>query len=287
MDVVRRASDELYAMDPEQFVSRRAELATAARSAGDPVAAKRIAGLHKPTRSAWTVNSLARAEPELLGELIELGDQLRQAEHSLDGDQLRELSRRRGQLVESLVRAAFRATGQRSGSGAVGEEVRSTLSAAVADAEVAELVTSGTLIRSARWDGFGGASRPDLALVPPPATRKPAKDATRSRPTKTASAEQARPANKVADAQRGRAEREHEQKQRAQQRVAAAADLVDEIRRELSAAEQDEIERLDSLHRIEAELADARRELDQARAAARRARSRLRSAEQQLHRVEH
>ena len=62
-DLVRDAIAELYAGDPEVFVGRRRELAARARTAGDREAAKTIAGMGKPTRSAWIVNNLIHADP--------------------------------------------------------------------------------------------------------------------------------------------------------------------------------------------------------------------------------
>ena len=52
-DTVRTAADavaELYEADPDGFTERRAELAAAARDAGERAAAKQITALRKPTR---------------------------------------------------------------------------------------------------------------------------------------------------------------------------------------------------------------------------------------------
>ncbi len=59
-DFVDEATAELYGSDPESFTERRTALAAQARTAGDRAAAKEIAGLRKPTRSAWMINQLAR-----------------------------------------------------------------------------------------------------------------------------------------------------------------------------------------------------------------------------------
>ncbi|MBO0806417.1 MAG: hypothetical protein J2P25_25490, partial [Nocardiopsaceae bacterium] len=62
-DRVTAAATELYGADPGAFTARRKELADEARAAGDRDAAKRITALRKPTRAAWAVNRLARADP--------------------------------------------------------------------------------------------------------------------------------------------------------------------------------------------------------------------------------
>ncbi|MDT4939891.1 MAG: hypothetical protein QOG80_3562, partial [Pseudonocardiales bacterium] len=58
------ATDELYGLDPDDFMARRHELASATRSAGDAAAAKQIGALRKPTRSAYAVNLLVRSVPD-------------------------------------------------------------------------------------------------------------------------------------------------------------------------------------------------------------------------------
>ena len=72
-DLVAAAVEELYGADPQAFTERRAELAAAARDAGDRAAAKAIAALRRPTRAAWVVNQLARTDPSGPAKLAELG----------------------------------------------------------------------------------------------------------------------------------------------------------------------------------------------------------------------
>jgi Lon protease-like protein len=102
-DRVTAAADELYSADPAEFTDRRKALADAARAAGDAAAAKRIAALRKPTRAAWVVNRLARADPAAPDRLADLAAALRAAEEAKDGRRLRELSAARGPLVDSLT----------------------------------------------------------------------------------------------------------------------------------------------------------------------------------------
>ena len=154
-DLLEEAVAELYSSDPDEFIERRGALAAAARAAGQAPAAKQITGLRKPTRSAWVVNQLVRAAPEVPSELDSLGAELRAAQRSLDGEAIRELSQRRHQLIEALARRAFAVCGLRSPPAALRDEVTATLGAALADPEVAEQLTAGTLARAARSEGFG------------------------------------------------------------------------------------------------------------------------------------
>jgi hypothetical protein len=153
-DLVGDAIAELYAGDPDLFVERRRELASQARAAGNREAAKTIAGLGKPTRSAWIVNNLIRADPGVAASLAELGGKLRSGD-ALDGANIRELSRERRELIDSLVRRAMAEASQDSPSVALRDEVTDTFNAALADPDVAEQVTAGALLKAVHWAGFG------------------------------------------------------------------------------------------------------------------------------------
>src|SRR5436305_6166775 len=95
--------DELYTAPPERFVAARDEAVTAARRAGDRRGAEEIGKLRKPTVAAWLVNLVVRRRPDLIGELLALGDALRSAQHDLRGEELRELSGQRRTAIGELV----------------------------------------------------------------------------------------------------------------------------------------------------------------------------------------
>src|SRR3954468_10503759 len=96
----------MYEAPPDGFVAARTAAVAEARKAGDKDAAKRLGALRKPTVAAWLVNLLALRRPELIDELVELSTALRSAQRGLQGDQLRELSTERRQVVSALVNAA-------------------------------------------------------------------------------------------------------------------------------------------------------------------------------------
>ena len=281
-DLLGEAVEELYSADPEEFTARRGELAAAARSAGQAAAARQIAALRKPTRSAWVINQLARTDPGAVARLAELGEELRAAERSRDGGNLRELSQARRQLIAALVRQALSASGQQAAPAALREDVTATLAAALADPEVAGQIQHGVLLRPARRAGFGTEQGPVLALVPPPAARKPSSgDATTSRAGPSAGRAAAVPGRTRAGRDR-RPEAEPEQempdagqeRQADAERVGAEADAervgaeadAERVRAEAEQDRQAEAERA----RAEAE-AEAERERRQARADAEQA----------------
>ncbi len=166
-DLVAEAVAELYDADPDDFMPRRGQLADAAKEAGQPDAAKQITGLRKPTRSAWVVNHLVRADPEVTIELAAMGTQLRGP--GLDAARIRELTTARARLVDELTRRAFNLAGHSSPPAGQREEVSATFDAAIADPDVAGRL--GTLVRAARWAGFGL----DPDAPPPPLPPRPPK----------------------------------------------------------------------------------------------------------------
>ena len=167
------ATDELirrlYEAPPEGFVAARTKAVAEAKKAGDQATAKRLAALKKPTVAAWVVNLLALRRPELIDELVELSGALRSAQRGLDGAQLRELSDQRRQVVSALVtqarKLAVAADRSMAGAKLPLSEVEATLTAAMAEPEIAEQVRTGRLIRAATYAGFGEVPRPRLRLV--------------------------------------------------------------------------------------------------------------------------
>jgi hypothetical protein len=154
-------TDELYGSSPDEFVERRTQRAAEARQAGDRVAAKQISQLRRPTRTAWMVNLLARANPSEITELLDLGRALQDAQQRAAGDDLRKLSKSRRTTVDALTRQAAdlaRAAGHAPTEATV-QEVSQTLQAALGDPAIADLVQRGRLTQAASYGGFGPGSQ--------------------------------------------------------------------------------------------------------------------------------
>jgi hypothetical protein len=167
-DAVGEIADRLYLLPPERFVAERSAAVAQARAAGDTRAAAALTRLRRPTVAAWLVNLLALRRPELLTDLAELARSLRTAQRDLRGEQMRELSTQRRAVVSALVATArslaTEATPDLGGKLPLGE-VETTLNAALADEELAEVVRSGRLVRAVAYEGFGEVPRPQLRLV--------------------------------------------------------------------------------------------------------------------------
>ncbi len=169
MPGLAEAADALYGGDPDDFVARRDALAKEARARKDRELAAAIKALRRPTVGAWFVNLAVRAGLTSLRELLRLGRELRAAQADLDFARVVALGSRRAD-VERRVLADLRAHLTHLGvavSPAALEEVRSTLRAALTDADAAAAVEAGRLARPLEYGGLGAlgavaAAEPEL-----------------------------------------------------------------------------------------------------------------------------
>ncbi|HEY2508041.1 MAG TPA: hypothetical protein VGI58_16115 [Streptosporangiaceae bacterium] len=167
-------ADELYSRTPAEFIAARDEQVRLARAAGQRDVAADIKKLTRPTASAWLVNQLARDAPEQMGRLFEIGEALLEAQRTLAGDRLRELSGERRRVINDLlpvVVGVARQAGQPASQAVLGE-VRATLEAALADAQARDAVRTGRLTRALAYAGLGEVDLSAAVAVPgPPAER--------------------------------------------------------------------------------------------------------------------
>jgi hypothetical protein len=259
-DLVADAVDELYGIDPAGFTERRGELVAAARAAGAGEAAKEIAALRRPTRAAWVLNRLARAQPQLARDFAELGARLRTAHENLDGAQLRELTRQRRQLIDQTAVQAFASAGIGLPTAALRDEVTATLGAALAVPEIAERFAAGSLVTAEEQDGFGPTDAPPM-LVSVPRPRDDERGKSKRRPVVR------RAAQRREDAARAKAEAAVSAAERALREAGDAAGRAGAIVRQLTD-----------------QLADARRREDDALLDVRHAELRLHQAKDALER---
>jgi hypothetical protein len=287
-DLVTAAVAELYDADPQEFTDRRKALAAAARAAGDAAAAKQIAALRKPTRAAWVVNRLARTDPGAPTRLASLATALQAAQQAKDGPRLRELSAARGPLIDALAGQALDAAGVPDPPAGLREEVTATLTAALADPDVAAGFASGTLTRAVQWAGFGVApfggtgddsgpadalaadeplpAEPRLRVVPAPLPPARSRRDTSRRSPGAATAGSA-PADEEALAAE------------AEKRAAQRREIIADAERTLASEEAAAKDALAAEDRLEAEVRDLEQRLTQARTDLANARLRARRAE--------
>jgi hypothetical protein len=238
--------DSLFATPPAAFIAERKRIVAALKGAGRKDEAKEVDKIPRPSVAVWTVNQIARRDPEVIRRLGAITARLQSAagaEYGAAAAELRQvLDELRGEAAAVLAAAGHDDIGPhlvqrvianlRAAAG--GRETRATLEAGRLTRDVEEQDAAASL--------FGGA----LAAGAPSARERPtAKAAT------TATA-----ATKAADA---KAKAESAAEARAQERARA---------KEIAAAER-EVKRLrdadaaarKNAERAERTVADARKEL--------------------------
>ncbi|WP_336208953.1 hypothetical protein [Nonomuraea sp. LPB2021202275-12-8] len=230
-------ASRLYALPPSEFTAARTAEAGAAKQAGDAALAREIAGLRRPTVSAWAVNRVAREHPDELAELLSLGHELRDAWQAQDAEALAELTRRRAEVTGRLARLIREGGGL---SAAAAAEVDQTLDAAVVDAGAAEEVRRGRLVKPLSYSGFA----PAPSGSPRPRRRPAGQD-------------------DKADEEASARKREEIAARKARERQEAEA-AHREWSEALAEAEREHGERAEKVARLEAKLAKARKRLAEA-----------------------
>lgn len=152
-EVLARAVDALYAVDPSEFVSARTARVRQLRADGLREVAKQVGALRRPSVAAAAVNATVRADDPVVARLEDLGSRMRHAQSSLDAAALSALRGERDEVLAAWVAAAREHAGALTA--AVEAEVRDTAVAALADAAASEVVTSGSLTRALSYSGFG------------------------------------------------------------------------------------------------------------------------------------
>ena len=244
-------ADELYGLPPGEFTRARNDAAKQA----DTLERDRIMALKKPSAAAWVVNLLVRHRPDQVEQILELGEQLREAQGDLDRDAVAELSRQRRQLVGALAKsgAALADVAGQKVSNSVVDEVAQTLQAGMSDVDAAAAVRTGRLVRSLEAIGLtvelDGAIAGD-ALASPRAKRAPAVDELEEKRAEKRRLEMERQRELEA------AESAHEKAERA---VADAMRTRDAIADRVADAQA-------ALKALKADLAHAEKQLSAARA---------------------
>ncbi|MFF9283087.1 hypothetical protein [Streptomyces griseosporeus] len=277
----------MYGAPPSAFVTRRAELALAAKSDGRADDARRIRAARRPTLAAWTANLLLRAEPEESRRFLELGRALREAYRSLDATAIGELSEQRRRIVAALTRQAVqhaRDAGQRL-SDSVRQDVESTLRAVLADAQAADQWATGrlesALIPPSDFPSGPAAEAGTPRQPPPPPTRsRPQDELAERRRQRQERLEQARTAAEEAQRRLDDRRADHQDAdtalRRAQDRQGQAERQQDDAQRQLTAAEE-QLRQAQETHRT------AQEQLNEAQEDLRHAARDRREAERRAH----
>ena len=139
-------ADELFGLPLGDFTPARD--ARAKELKADKTLSAAVKALRKPSLAAWVVNVMVRRDAEQVAQVLAVGEALREAQATLDGAELRALTKQRRQLTAAVT---SRARGVAADEGvrvtqAVADQVEATLTAAMLDAGAADAVRSGLLV---------------------------------------------------------------------------------------------------------------------------------------------
>jgi len=261
------AAGDLYALRPDAFVAARDERVRQARAEGRASLARAVAGLRRPTQSAWVVNLLSRDQRDAVEQLLELGDGLRRAHQQGSGGDLQDLSAQRRKAEAALLRRA-RALAADAGvdvTADMAREVEETLGAALARPDVADEIRAGRLTKPVSYSGFGGF----LSSVPAPPAQKRGGEAKTPRDR--------RPSGRTARQEAVSAETRSDQQDR--ERREEAVHRLDEARELLEAAAAELAEQEHVVEEADRNAAELGARLDDLRDQLRDVEKRLEAAE--------
>ncbi len=279
---VLEVADRLYALSSEEFTDARN---LAARECDDKSTAALIKKLRKPSVAAWAVNLLVRREGDQIDAVLELAASLRAAAESLDGDELRSLTRQRRQLTAALASSA-RSLAREQGvrlTGPVVDQVEGMLTAAMLDPVAAQVIRTGRVLTGFTSTGVSELDveavvalpeHIDVRATPVEGPDEEAEDAVRApvelhvvpdTAAKLAAAEDEleQAARRVAEANQELGEVEHSITSLNARRLQLQGE-ADELRRRLAAIE-DDVDRVDDdLEEAEEAREDAQAVLEEA-----------------------
>ncbi len=263
------ATEELYRLDPADFVPARNTLVRRLRANGQRDLARSVADLRRPSPAAWAVNQLARRHREALNDLLRLGDTLRRAQTQTlagaDAGLLRQAGRARREAVASLADSAVNLLAERGQGGAHHTEIAATLEAASLDPQAGAEASEGRLTSALEPPSGFGDLDPDVdhptADPQRPEPSEPDPSAAEADPSATKAVVALAEAERVASTT---AKRASDLSEKARQATALAARRQQEV----ADAEADEAQLQRDLDEARGRVAAGRRSADRAQKAA-------------------
>ena len=263
--------DRLYGADLDEFVKERAAAVKQLRGEGRRDDAAVVAKLAKPSVAAWIVNRVAHDEPGLVNDLLDAGARVRDVQLGAgSAADLRTAAEEQEAALRAVMRKAEKAAAARgSSTPATLEKVRETLRAGALDADLAEQVRRGVLVREQRAVGF------PLGVAVPAERRRPAvakrvqkerRPGAKTVPRDEVAAKRVQRATAAAEAARDGLASAADDLTRAREAFEARTDEVERARRVVTAAERQAADARRAVER--AEKAHARASQTAARAAA-------------------
>ena len=181
--------DSLFAAPPTRFIEERKRIVAALKGAGRKDEAKAVEKIPRPSIPVWTVNQIARRDPELVRRLGAITDRLKIAagpEYGAAAAELRQaLDDLRGEAAAVLA-----AAGHEDGGPHLIQRVIANVRAAAGGAETRAALEQGRLARDVEEQEITSLFGTAAAAVEAPAARaaKPAPSTARADAKATAKA---------------------------------------------------------------------------------------------------
>ena len=274
MTTLLEAADTLYGLTLAEFTPARDALVKQLR-VSDRELSGRVKALRKPSTAAWVINLLVRRDPAQVDQVLDVGAALREAQASLDGAELRALTRQRRQLTAAITRQARALAGEHGQqvTAAVAEQVEAILTASMVDEAAAAAIRTGLLLTAFSTTGVDSLDLPSLLAVPDAAgfAASPVDAPEAHPPDLRVVPDPDEVAKRVAAAAEGLADAEREVEVADEALASARTEVVDLEARSLQVqAEIDELRRRLAEHEeqqdeIDEELTDAQHVVESAR----------------------
>jgi hypothetical protein len=261
--------DSLFATPPTKFIEERKRIATALKGAGRKDEAKAVEKIPRPSVAVWTVNQIARRDPEMVRRLGAITDRLKVAagaEYGAAAAELRQtLDELRGEAAAVLAAAGHEDAGPH-----LVQRVVANLRAAAGGADTRAALERGRLVRdveeqemtslfgTATTFDTGGAQtpRPTHAKAKAgPDTKATAKAAADEKAEAKARAKAIAAAEREVKKRRDEAAAARKNVERAERVVAGAQEALADAEQKLATDRATEDEAAEALSRAEAELA--------------------------------
>jgi hypothetical protein len=248
--------DELFAVQPEEFVATRNALVKRLKAAGERDRAAEIAAWRRPTPIDWALNQVARDDAEAVGRFVETAAAARDAQTAALSGRREDLRAAVAEVREASATVSALAAAVLAGQGRPTAPARAAVSTRLAEIaaepSLAAQVASGRLGAGAvETEGVFELGTEDGAVAAP-VRRKPPARAARDKPGVTA---ERAPTDRAAAKKQAAAEAKRERER---------AKAIEKAERADASAQTALTSATEALQRAETEVAEARKQLDRA-----------------------
>jgi len=138
--------DSLFSTPPDKFIEERKRIVAALKEGGRKDDAKSVEKIPRPSVAVWTVNQIARRDPDLVGQLVAITEKLKTAAGPAYGAAAAEL-RETFEQLRTEAAAVLAAAGHEDVGPHMIQRVIANLRAAAGDAGTRKTLEQGRLVR--------------------------------------------------------------------------------------------------------------------------------------------